>query len=397
MNKKILFKILPFSLMLFLFQTTIVYANHSHTKDCYAGSQHICSGDEINGGTCFNTPQYHTHLDTCYSLNCQGNNTKTNYEQNEELCPGCQQPLGVVTITCEFCKAENTSIGCHNRNCEFYIEDPTLQHGLLTIELAKIQNKLECGKDETTIEKWTKSCTKTNEKWYNSSGVEITPSCAYIVSNITPSYATQEGKNQIDMTINIQYLDGHSELKTASFNDFNGDHSIDQDVTLYWTGIGDAYGNQKQFSCKIKYTAYISPTPTPTFTPTPTPTTIPTQTIEDTNIINTSVPTTTVEPNNDTYVNNENNENINNGNTSSPIVVIDKELLEEQEEDNLKETTIDLETISDKEQKNKLVTVIIIAIVIVIILMISLNVYVLKKEEYEDYEEDDEDNEDNYK
>lgn len=373
-----------------------VYASHEHNSNCYPGTKHTCKGDEINGGDCFMKPIYHQHNNDCYSLECNGKNVNNTYTASEtnEICLVCNQPLGVVTIACPDCSIENTSFGCHNRNCTEYVSEPTLQHTYMTLEKAIEQKNYLCDKSETTVDKWENSCGKKNNSWYNTNNIEVTPSCSFIVTNIKAIYNEQKLTNVesgIDMTIEVEYLDGHKDLKVADFNDFSKSFgsATSKTVNLYWTGIGDAYGNQKQFSCKLNCLAPTStptPTPIPTVTPTVTPT--PTKELTPTMEIQTEIITPIIKE----EVSNE--DSYNNGIS----VEIDKELIlgtdneSAKDEDETTPTIIELEeTAAEKANRIKKAVVLVIIIIIVIFAFISLNIYLAKKELEEELEEEDDD------
>ena len=79
--------------ILFLFLTLLlnknVYAEHSHTNECYINAtQHICDGNNSTFGNCYNIALTHIHDLSCYDRMCSGGDFEVTHTYIEN-CSKC--------------------------------------------------------------------------------------------------------------------------------------------------------------------------------------------------------------------------------------------------------------------------------------------------------------------
>ena len=236
-----------------------VYAEHSHTSDCYNNAElHTCIGDAQNGGACFSVPIYHSHTNDCYSHTCSGNNIDAQHTEMPR-CLSCGGMFYKTNFICLDCGASLEFNYCTTPDCVNYgtssEQYDKISHNSLSDEKAIYYGNVICGKSETTIEYYANSCMKENGKFYSNSGEIAKPECGTVAVSWKAENENPNGKN-ISTKVVITYLDGHKSTIEASYSnigdiDFNSTYT-NYPLTLYFP-VRTAVNNVEQEQCITVY------------------------------------------------------------------------------------------------------------------------------------------------
>ena len=252
--------------------TVPVYTYHKHTAACYTEKDTDCShtltfGTEAVPGipSLLVCPQCGRETFTGFrqDIVCGG----TQYTAYAGLCASCGYAGNCTGYTGQITDGKPmTAVFTHTVKTETLTcgkTENTAESVVYTLGCGKTENSIEsvvytpgCGKSETVPEKtvYKKTCGKESGHYYDASGKEVQPVCSQIAVSVAPKVPVQTAQTP-DFTLTVTYLDGH----TAEVQPQRADWSAqgvykDQDISLYWTGQSNAYGQKTQFVTSFKLT-----------------------------------------------------------------------------------------------------------------------------------------------
>ncbi len=236
-------------------------SSHMHTDACYKGILHVhgasCytsysiyhvhTGNSTSGGGCYGTANYHSHSAGCYSsVTCGTAVAPTYLTSGYYLCRTCGKNVLITTYarTCSSCghiygTATGSACG-HIPAPSSFTCTGTVNELTCTISTSTPSSySLNCGKTESTIERYTSylTCGKTEGYYYDSSGSMCLPVCNKVVTSISATAPTQtvEIGNSIITTATATYLDGHTETVDCTVSGFDASKTGIQTVTFTYS------------------------------------------------------------------------------------------------------------------------------------------------------------------
>ena len=228
------------------YSKTQTLSTHTHHDDCYQGSKHLHSGSSNQ-----------TYSNGCYTL--KNSKNKTSYcsspcrtiDRNHH---NVSQTSGLIEWTCSNGNKHVTIYYSCSCGASGYNVAGSVCHGG-SYFYHNYDYYSYCPGHSTTYSVYELGCGKTEGKYYDNHGNELSPICNRVVSSIeatNPVQSVDKGSPIITSAI-ATYLDGHREIVSCSDN-YKPDIVGKQTVTLTYTGlVGDAKTTGTR-SCTIDVT-----------------------------------------------------------------------------------------------------------------------------------------------
>lgn len=214
-------------------------AEHVHSDACYAGTKHIHSGSSSLGTGCY-TKYVAGSSYTCgsvsfdrstgtYNTTCSRCGRATVGTYYEGTCSGCGQTCSAGSrVSCSSCGYSMVYVGGHTISSSSHYD-------------------MNCG--------------KTEEKYYDSSGAEVSTCCGQVIVSITPTHPVQNIYNgdRIITTSTVTYLDGSTNVVICSSSFNTNQLGYGQTATLTYYGLISATTRQT-FTTTITVNVFASTT-----------------------------------------------------------------------------------------------------------------------------------------
>lgn len=242
--------------------------SHVHTDDCYNGIKHIHTGNSSSGGGCYGNYQPHTHTDSCYETTyCSGvwhGEWKYNYYfQEPPTCASCGKNMPMswskngptLSYTCGSCGYKGTRSYSSREVINWYgtctncpaiivssIDQGGKTHGTI--------KSLKCNKTG----EYKLTCGKTEGRYYDNNGNEVSPICGQTVVSIAPTHNNQAvyTNDSLITTARAVFKDGSERTVVCTTNFSTATPGVNKTATLTYSYTID--GTEHNKTCTVTVT-----------------------------------------------------------------------------------------------------------------------------------------------